>query len=252
MCIFHTVQVVVILEILIRRSGSAPVKLLTPEKHGCGSSVPAPGARTGVLGQGSGLEKHRNFVKTVLENRHSKNSSKETGATDPDVKVLESSPRGRQPKRKHEKSSILPEEHGKTEPSSKKWETNPVKKAGISNDDRRTEGQSRGSGRNKRRNFNSDSTASQKQGRNTHTKQTKVSKKFEVAGHRPSAAAKLAKHKKVRLGKLFFHFKLEFEMVRFEAKMANSLAKPAIVYVYTPRVCADVEMANGFCSQRHA
>ncbi|XP_057506358.1 uncharacterized protein LOC130789581 [Actinidia eriantha] len=165
-------KVTVILEILIRRCGSAPVKLLTPEKH-------------------------RNFVKTVLENRHGKNSSKETGASDPNVKVLESSPRGRQRKRKHEESSILPEDHGKTELRSKKWDKKPVEKAGNSNDDRRTEGQSQGSGRNKRRKFNRDSTASLKEGRNTHMKQTKESKKFEVAGHRPSIASKLAKHKKV-------------------------------------------------------
>ncbi|GFY98211.1 ARM repeat superfamily protein [Actinidia rufa] len=86
-------QVTVILEILIRRCGSAPVKLLTPEKH-----------------RNFCQNRFRGTLSSSL-NRHGKNSSKETGASDPNVKVLESSPRGRQRKREHEESSILPEDH---------------------------------------------------------------------------------------------------------------------------------------------
>ncbi|KAG5555729.1 hypothetical protein RHGRI_006392 [Rhododendron griersonianum] len=71
------------------RCGPAPVKLVTPEKH-------------------------RNFVKGVLENRHGKASSKESSATDMDPEVLESSPR-MQRKRKREEPSIPSEEDSTVE-----------------------------------------------------------------------------------------------------------------------------------------
>ena len=43
----------------------------------------------------------------LLQNRHGKNSSKETGASDPNVKVLESSPRGSDCCTKHDELLIL-------------------------------------------------------------------------------------------------------------------------------------------------
>ncbi|KAF7148708.1 hypothetical protein RHSIM_Rhsim03G0025600 [Rhododendron simsii] len=126
--------VAVIQEILMRRCGPAPVKLVTPEKHW-------------------------NFVKGVLENPHSKASSKESSATDMDPEVLESSPRMLQQKRKCEEPSIPSEEDGIVESRFREQGMKPVKKAGICTADRRTEGQPHGNARNKR-NFNGLSTAS--------------------------------------------------------------------------------------------
>ncbi|KAG5555726.1 hypothetical protein RHGRI_006389 [Rhododendron griersonianum] len=86
----EVIKVTVILEILMRRCGSAQVKLVTPEKH-------------------------LNFVKGILENRHGKASPKESSATDMELEVLESSPRRMQRKRKREEPSIPSEEDGKVE-----------------------------------------------------------------------------------------------------------------------------------------
>ncbi|XP_058205536.1 uncharacterized protein LOC131319347 isoform X1 [Rhododendron vialii] len=160
-------KVTVILEILMRRCGSAQVKLVTPEKH-------------------------LNFVKGILENRHGKASSKESSATDMEPEVLESSPRRMQRKRKREEPSIPSEEDGKVESRFRKRGMKLVKKAGSHTADRRTEGQSRGNARNKR-NFNGDPTASRK----TQINHTKGRKKFREASHRPGAASKLAKNRKV-------------------------------------------------------
>ncbi|KAF7132952.1 hypothetical protein RHSIM_Rhsim09G0183000 [Rhododendron simsii] len=126
--------VAVILEILMRRCGPAPVKLVTPEKH-------------------------RNFVKGVWENPHSKASSKESSATDMDPEVLESSPRMMQRKRKCEEPSIPSEEDGTVESRFRERGLKLVKKAGIRTADRRTEGRPCGNARNKR-NFNGHPTAS--------------------------------------------------------------------------------------------
>ncbi|KAL6987160.1 hypothetical protein U1Q18_012915 [Sarracenia purpurea var. burkii] len=134
-------KVTVILEILMRRCGSAPVKLLAPEKY-------------------------RNFIKSVLENRRGKTSSKETRAAD-ELEVVESS--GTQRKRKHEEYCTPPEEDGKMESRSRKREKRFMKIVGKSSNYRSGEGQLRGSARYKRRNFRSDPKAGQK-GRNTHTK----------------------------------------------------------------------------------
>ncbi|KAF7148544.1 hypothetical protein RHSIM_Rhsim03G0026800 [Rhododendron simsii] len=84
------ILVAVILEILMRRCGSAQVKLVTPEKH-------------------------LNFVKGILENRHGKASSKESSATDMEPEVLKSNPRRMRWKRKREEPSIPSEEDGKVE-----------------------------------------------------------------------------------------------------------------------------------------
>ncbi|KAF7132167.1 hypothetical protein RHSIM_Rhsim09G0183100 [Rhododendron simsii] len=97
--------VTIILEILTRRCGSAQVKLVTPEKH-------------------------LNFVKGILENRHGKASSKESSATDMEPEVLESSPRRMQRRRKHEEPSIPSEEDGKVESRFRKRGMKLVKKAG--------------------------------------------------------------------------------------------------------------------------
>lgn len=132
----------------MRRCGSASVKLVTPENH-------------------------RKFVKDVLENRHGKTSSKESGAADMEPQALESSPRGMQRKRKHEDPSVPPEDSGKMESRFRKRGKKLVKKAGSHNDDRVAEGQSHGNERN-RRNFNGDPTASRKM----HMKHTKGNTKI--------------------------------------------------------------------------
>ncbi|KAI8562287.1 hypothetical protein RHMOL_Rhmol03G0023000 [Rhododendron molle] len=108
------ILVTVILEILMRRCGSAQVKLVTPEKH-------------------------LNFVKGILENRHGKASSKESSATDMEPEVLESSPRRMQLKRKREEPSIPSEEDGKVNSRFRKQGMKLVKKAGSHTADRRTE-----------------------------------------------------------------------------------------------------------------
>ncbi|KAL7169027.1 hypothetical protein ACSBR2_034119 [Camellia fascicularis] len=164
-------KVTIILEIMMRKCGVATVESLAPEKH-------------------------KNFVKSVMANRHGRTSSKETGTTDQEPKVSESSPRGRQRKRKHSEFSTPSEDGGKMEPRERMWEKKhkgfipsknerirPVKEDGNSYHDRK--GQSLGSARNKTRNFNRHHTES----RNTQAKQTKVSKKFGVT--------KSAEHKKV-------------------------------------------------------
>lgn len=164
-------KVTIILEIMMRKCGVATVESLAPEKH-------------------------KNFVKSVMANRHGKTGSKETGTTDQEPKVSESSPRGRQRKRKHSEFSTPSEDGGKMEPRERMWEKKhkgfipsknermrPVKEDGNSYHDRK--GQSQGSARNKTRNFNRRHTES----RNTQAKQTKVSKKFGVT--------KSAEHKKV-------------------------------------------------------
>lgn len=160
-------KVTVILEILMRRCGSASVKLATPENH-------------------------RKFVKDVLENRQGKTSSKESGAADMEPQALESSPRGMQRKRKHEEPSNSPEDSGKMESRFRKRGKKLVKK-GSHNDDRLAEGQSHGNERN-RRNFNGEPTASRKM----HMKHTKGRKEFREASYRPGAASKLGKHKNLR------------------------------------------------------
>ncbi|KAG5555725.1 hypothetical protein RHGRI_006388 [Rhododendron griersonianum] len=128
----------------------------------------------------------------VIKNRHGKASPKESSATDMEPEVLESSPRRMQRKRKREEPSIPFEEDGKVESRFRKRGMKLVKKAGSHTADRQTEGQSRGNARNKR-NFNGDPTAS----RNTQIKHTKGRKKFGEASHRPGAASKLAKNRKV-------------------------------------------------------
>ncbi|KAF7132179.1 hypothetical protein RHSIM_Rhsim09G0172800 [Rhododendron simsii] len=107
------------------KCGPAPAKLVTPEKH-------------------------RNFVKGILE---------ESCATDMDPEVLESSPRMMQQKRKCEEPCIPSEEDGTVESRFRERGMKLVKKAGIRTGDRRTEGQPSGNARNKR-NFNGHPTAS--------------------------------------------------------------------------------------------
>lgn len=93
-------KVTVILEIILRKCGSAAVKLATPEKY-------------------SG------FLKTVLENRHSKTSSKESDTVEKEIMLPDSSTKSsdsRPEKRKHKKLGSLPEENDSVAPRKKKWE----------------------------------------------------------------------------------------------------------------------------------
>uniref|UniRef100_A0A5B6YH98 Putative RRP12-like protein isoform X1 n=1 Tax=Davidia involucrata TaxID=16924 RepID=A0A5B6YH98_DAVIN len=177
-------KVTVILEIMVRKCGSAAVELLTPEKY-------------------------KNFVKSVLESRHGKTSSKGPGTTDVEPKLSDSSPR-RQQKRKRQESDLLPEEDGSVEPRKRKQEKNHkgifpstnephvsagsghgVKRPRYSNHDKLTEDQSRGSARN-RRNFNRDPSGSSKR----KMEGSKVSKRSEMGVRRPATAPKLSKHRK--------------------------------------------------------
>ncbi|KAJ9695854.1 hypothetical protein PVL29_011032 [Vitis rotundifolia] len=123
-------KVTVILEIVVRKCGSAAVKLLTPEKY-------------------------KGFVKTVLENRHSRGSSKEADDPDKEEKRPNASSRG------SDFTSLRQQNRGRKElglsPRKRKREKQPdgigsgmkrVKKARHSNflnQEKQTEGQARGS-----------------------------------------------------------------------------------------------------------
>ncbi|XAR68507.1 hypothetical protein NMG60_11003649 [Bertholletia excelsa] len=169
-------KVTVILEIMLRKCGSAAVELLVPEKH-------------------------KNFVKSVLKNRHGKASTKEVGGTDIESKVSETTPWRMKRKRKNEESSNPSREDGKIEPRLRKREkkhegfiprqNEPHIFAGYNNDAKITkESQSRGNTRSKRRKFTKDPATR----KNTQQKLTKASKKVGVVSH--GAVSKLAKRKK--------------------------------------------------------
>ncbi|KAM7264213.1 hypothetical protein ACFE04_001896 [Oxalis oulophora] len=78
-------KVIVILEIVIRKCGTAAVEFVTPEKF-------------------------RSFMKTVLENRRGKASSKEADTVDPETNAADSSSKGT-PKRKRTDFGTKPEEN---------------------------------------------------------------------------------------------------------------------------------------------
>ncbi|KDP26064.1 hypothetical protein JCGZ_21097 [Jatropha curcas] len=78
-------KVTVILEIMIRKCGSAAVEFVTPEKY-------------------------KNFVKTVLQNRHHKSTSKEAVSNDVETVVAGSS--GKRVDKKHKELSSAFEENG--------------------------------------------------------------------------------------------------------------------------------------------
>ncbi|XP_051138746.1 uncharacterized protein LOC127256667 isoform X2 [Andrographis paniculata] len=89
-------KVVVILEIMIRKCGTAAVKALAPEKY-------------------------KEFVQGVVENRHGKNSSKDNGSKD-DKQQASGTSSTRHPKRKREEEStvVSSKEDGYTEPGKRK------------------------------------------------------------------------------------------------------------------------------------
>ncbi|RVW16575.1 hypothetical protein CK203_069389 [Vitis vinifera] len=124
-------SVTVILEIVVRKCGSAAVKLLTPEKY-------------------------KGFVKTVLENRHnSKGSSKEADDPEKEEKRPNASSRGsdftslRQQKRGHKELGFSPRKRKREkQPDGIGSGMKRVKKARHSNflnHEKLTEGQARGS-----------------------------------------------------------------------------------------------------------
>lgn len=124
-------KVTVILEIVVRKCGSAAVKLLTPEKY-------------------------KGFVKTVLENRHnSKGSSKEADDPEKEEKRPNASSRGsdftslRQQKRGHKELGFSPRKRKREkQPDGIGSGMKRVKKARHSNflnHEKLTEGQARGS-----------------------------------------------------------------------------------------------------------
>ncbi|XP_052175050.1 uncharacterized protein LOC127789963 isoform X2 [Diospyros lotus] len=148
-------KVSVILEIMIRKCGSLAVESVTPEKH-------------------------RNFVKSILQTRHGKTSSKENGPAGADREISEFSNRGRQLKRKHKDLGIAPEQNGKATLTNRKTDNIMVKKAGNFNHDGLNQSQSRGSARNKRK-YNRDPAASG----DGQVKKTQLSKNLGLASRRP-------------------------------------------------------------------
>ncbi|GLT26550.1 hypothetical protein SLA2020_016090 [Shorea laevis] len=89
-------KVTVILEIMIRKCGTAAVQLATPEKY-------------------------KSFVRTVLENRHGKTSSKDAGTNNTDMLLADSETKGLQ-RRKQKELGILSKEKGSTEHRKRKRE----------------------------------------------------------------------------------------------------------------------------------
>ncbi|KAM3691175.1 hypothetical protein ACJW31_09G175400 [Castanea mollissima] len=93
-------KVIVIMEIIIRKCGSAVVESVTPEKY-------------------------KSFLKTVFENRHGKTSSKESDAVDTEMMLADSSMKASGSmleKRKHKAMSSIPEENGSVEQRNRKRE----------------------------------------------------------------------------------------------------------------------------------
>lgn len=89
-------KVTVILEIMIRKCGSAAVRMVAPEKY-------------------------KNFMKTVLENRHGKTSYNDAGAEDKEATNLNSATEGMQ-KRKRKESGLLSRGEGPREDGKRNWE----------------------------------------------------------------------------------------------------------------------------------
>ncbi|CAK7342600.1 unnamed protein product [Dovyalis caffra] len=111
----EVIKVTVILEIMIRKCGSAAVELDVPEKH-------------------------RSFFKTVLQNRRHKPISKEFDTTDTETTHADISPK-RVEKPKNKESGFVPEGNGSVHPGKRKREKkqneNPPssRKPGISTGD---------------------------------------------------------------------------------------------------------------------
>ncbi|CAK9182412.1 unnamed protein product [Ilex paraguariensis] len=180
-------KVTVILEIVMRKSGSAVVKLLTPDKY-------------------------RNFVKIVMENRHGKANSREDGTTEAESKSSDFSSMGRQ-KRKREESGSLPNKDntqmefrdrkrgkkqqgaasGTNEPHISSGSFNRMKrlrKPGYPDHGKPKEGQLQGGKKNRGINFNKDHSSNG----NRKIDRTKTSKK-NVS--RPTVGSKQSKQRTV-------------------------------------------------------
>ncbi|CAI9099900.1 OLC1v1036792C3 [Oldenlandia corymbosa var. corymbosa] len=82
----EVIKVIVILEIMVRKCGVALVKSLVPLKY-------------------------KDFLQSVLENRHGKTTSKDTSTSENESKPSDSSPRGLK-RKKHEDSTFLLKEGG--------------------------------------------------------------------------------------------------------------------------------------------
>ncbi|KAI3472201.1 hypothetical protein Pfo_029689 [Paulownia fortunei] len=164
-------KVIVILEIMMRKCGSATVKALVPEKY-------------------------KDFVQGVVVNRHGKTSSKEAGSKDTRPELSDSSLRGQQ-KRKRDESAISSKEEGSARP----WKRKRDKKqnAGESfvrvvHSDRG--GLHKGKSKNPRggdaRQFKRELSDGKK-----HKERTVMKKNNEGNLRRPAVASKFPKHKKV-------------------------------------------------------
>ncbi|KAK9290022.1 hypothetical protein L1049_008185 [Liquidambar formosana] len=180
-------KVTIILEIMLRKCGSAAVKFVTPEKY-------------------------KGFVKTILENRHGKTSSMEAGTIDMKPASTDSSHNWQQ-KSKHKDLGISSGENGSVEFRKRKREkkqflrtnephlagsssgggVNWVKNARHSNHGKPTEGRSQGNGKDKRIYFNKEPANDGKR----KMERAKGGRNDKSAFHKPANASKLHKHQQV-------------------------------------------------------
>ncbi|KAK4580618.1 hypothetical protein RGQ29_024312 [Quercus rubra] len=183
-------KVIVIMEIIIRKCGSAVVESVTPEKY-------------------------KSFLKTVFENRHVKTSSKESDAGDTEMMLADSSMKASRSvleKRKHKAMSSIPEENGSVEQRKRKREkkNNAYSRIPSSNEHHPSSGSGGGlrAVQSARLSHNAKSMKGQSEGRQKKSKRnhdqimknhekrkepTNTSKKDE-ATHIPNAS-KLSRHK---------------------------------------------------------
>lgn len=152
-------KITVILEILIRKCGSASVEFVTPEKY-------------------------KNFLKTVLENRHGKASFKEVDATntEPTSKDLSS----------HGEDDSLESRKRKREKGQNPRTNEPNNKARRFNDAKSTKSWSPGSREKRRKDFKKDVTSDGKR----WMKGGKVRENGKAEGHKAGYGSKLHKLKK--------------------------------------------------------
>ncbi|KAF3953726.1 hypothetical protein CMV_020855 [Castanea mollissima] len=183
-------KVIVIMEIIIRKCGSAVVESVTPEKY-------------------------KSFLKTVFENRHGKTSSKESDAGDTEMMLADSSMKASGSmleKRKHKAMSSIPEENGSVEQRKRKREKKNNAYASIPSSNEHHSSSGSGGGlravQSARHSHNAKSIKGRLEGRQKKSKRnhdqimtnhekrkepTNTSKKGE-ATHIPNAS-KLSKHK---------------------------------------------------------
>ncbi|KAJ9184815.1 hypothetical protein P3X46_004503 [Hevea brasiliensis] len=178
-------KVTVIMEIMMRKCGSAAVELVTPDKY-------------------------KGFVKTVLQNRHHKSTSKEAGSSDMETMPADSS--GKRMNKQNKESGSVAKENGSVHHRKRKRENKEnwsppssrephipsgdgrvpkgSKKARHSEYQKSTKGQS--AENKKRRKFVKEFTS----GGNKKMKWRNTSKKGETAFNRPATTSKVHKHNK--------------------------------------------------------